>query len=56
MDRFIFQQSLFFGLMNVTEDSDMKLIKPMCCNSTGEFIPLIVKVSEDDVNVRERRD
>lgn len=29
-DRLIFEYGLFFVLMNVTEDSDMKLIKSIC--------------------------
>lgn len=42
--------------MNVTEDSDMKLVKPTCYTGVGEFISTVVGVSENDVNVREGRE
>lgn len=42
--------------MNVTEDSDMKLVKPTCYIEVGEFISTVVGVSENDVNVREGRE
>lgn len=56
MDRLIFEHGLFFGLVNVTEDSDMKLIKPMCYIRYWRIYSFSSKVSEDGINVRERRE